>query len=206
MLSQHQVHAMIDCETWGKRPGCAIRSVAAVMFEPWSSWVGLGSQAFYANVLDYTNHELNLGRDPDTIKWWYEQSEEAQAVFESNPVRLDTALGTLKAWFAVNHVEIVWAQGAAFDPPILEEIYRRLNVPWPWKFYNLRDTRTAYDLGGILDKTVPWQEGYRIPHHALHDAIHQAHSVQANYRNLKRVPLHPTQAQDYDRQIDPDAP
>ena len=85
-----KLHLMLDLETWGKEPGCAIRSIGAVAFDPY----GDGPHAmFYANVLDPYGT-----KDPETVQWWSEQSYAAQMVFHDNVVTLQTALTELTAF------------------------------------------------------------------------------------------------------------
>jgi exodeoxyribonuclease VIII len=71
-----------------------------------------------------------------------------------------------------------WSHGATFDLVILENIYRQLNKPLPWNYWQLRDTRTLFDLG--QDPEMP--QGSK--HDALQDAIRQAVGVQNVYRKL----------------------
>jgi hypothetical protein len=65
---------------------------------------------------------------------------------------------------------------------IIENIYRQLGKPLPWSFWQLRDTRTLFDLG--VDPDMP--KGSK--HDALQDAIRQAVGVQNCYAKLKIRP------------------
>lgn len=40
----HPIHVMVDTETWGKRPGCEIRSIGACVFDPVSGDVSVPCQ------------------------------------------------------------------------------------------------------------------------------------------------------------------
>ena len=71
-----------------------------------------------------------------------------------------------------------WAQGVAFDTVICEQIFKRLNRGAPWMFYNLRDTRTLFDL---VDPNMP----KAMHHHALFDCWRQTIGVQNVYRKLQ---------------------
>jgi exodeoxyribonuclease VIII len=71
-----------------------------------------------------------------------------------------------------------WSHGATFDLVIIEDVLRQLGKPAPWNFWQLRDTRTIFDLG--LDPDMP-KGGL---HNALEDAIRQAVGVQNIYRKL----------------------
>ena len=71
----------------------------------------------------------------------------------------------------------VWGHGSAFDMVILEHACRQIQQAVPWDYYNVRDTRTLYDL---TDAELPNFSG----HHALYDAMKQAIGVQNCYRKL----------------------
>jgi hypothetical protein len=72
-----------------------------------------------------------------------------------------------------------WSHGATFDLVIIENIYKQLNKVPPWQYWQLRDTRTLFDLGYNPD--MP--QGSK--HDALQDAIRQSVGVQNIYAKLK---------------------
>ena len=72
-----------------------------------------------------------------------------------------------------------WSHGATFDLVIIENLYRQLGRPVPWNYWQLRDTRTLFDLGFSPD--MP-QGG---KHDALQDAIRQSVGVQNIYSKMK---------------------
>jgi hypothetical protein len=131
-----------------------------------------------------------LKRDPQTVQWWSEQSDEAQAAF-ADPIDLREALCQFGEWLTLIEQRPdgtqdartnlrLWSHGAAFDPGILAEAYHACGLPVPWHYRAPRDTRTAFDLAGIEDHSA-WLAQHPgplgIPHHALDDAICQARAV-----------------------------
>ncbi|MEN3257234.1 3'-5' exonuclease [Sodalis endosymbiont of Spalangia cameroni] len=67
-------NVMLDIETLGKKAGCPIVSVAAVMFAPATGRVG---QTFYERI-DY-QAALKYGEPEEgTLLWWQKQSDEAR--------------------------------------------------------------------------------------------------------------------------------
>ena len=62
----------------------------------------------------------------------------------------------------------IWANSPSFDCIILENAYKSCNLEIPWKFWNLRDCRTVYDLGKINLKSVS-----AVKHNALDDCYNQ---------------------------------
>jgi len=66
---------MIDIETLGTEPGCAILSIGAVHFTA----AGRG-ETLYRNIDRASCEDAGLEIDEETVKWWSEQDEAAQAV------------------------------------------------------------------------------------------------------------------------------
>lgn len=171
-------HLMLDTETLGTRPGAVVTSVALVRFS---------DEAHTTINLDIAEQQaLGLEQDAATLEWWMQQSPEARAAAFSNPVPLRPALEHLSAWInwaALGGDLLLWAHGASFDGPLLEEVYRRAGLTPPWHFWQLRDTRTLYDLAGI-DK-----RNYDVPppHVALNDAVGQVRAANAALRVIAGV-------------------
>lgn len=205
-------HIMVDLETWGTEPGCDIRSIGACVFDPMRNEFvrdehGV-THTFYIAVDNPITHigsgRMNTGveyrkypldRDPRTVQWWSEQSDEAQAAF-ANPVDLKDGLKQLTIWISSicspgvvppsgGHKNVrIWYHGPHFDHSILAAAFRAVGLPLPVHYRAPRDTRTAFDLAGIDDHTAwlgqhPGPLG--IPHHALDDSICQAKAVCAAY-------------------------
>jgi DNA polymerase III epsilon subunit-like protein len=158
-------HIMVDLETLGTKPGCAIASVGACKF----TLDGV-SDTFYriVNVGAGANqHPTWPALDARTVEWWMGQPDEARKIFTDTSARrhIVEVLHDFKEWCGSDRV-LLWGHGAAFDGPILEAAYDAL---WPgncpWKFYDLRDTRTLYALADVApDRTAGTH------HNALDDA------------------------------------
>lgn len=203
-------HIMLDLETWGTQPGCDIRSIGAVVFDPVKNLVAIpdGDNAelqFYIackNENDKTSWKgqikpriipglkYQLTRDPQTVKWWNEQSPEAQAAF-ANPVDLREACYSFGKWIVKimyddgAHTEQptlkIWANGPQFDISILEAVYHAVKLPVPWHYRAPRDFRTITDAAGMTRDEF---SNYGDAHNALHDAIAQAMTVCEAYKRL----------------------
>lgn len=220
------ISIMIDLETWGTEPGCDIRSIGAVVFDPLTGKIPCynpnaptgekirsldgtfyiacdnpsapmidaspGYSGYYDGVDTYRKYPLT--RDPRTVQWWSEQSDEAQAAF-ADPVDLREALVRFSNWLCdisenpyvpsqgLTNIRI-WSHGAATDGPWLAAAYRACGLPVPWHYRAPRDTRTIFDAAGIDDHSA-WLKQYPgplgIPHHAADDAICQARAVCAAF-------------------------
>ncbi|CDZ55049.1 3'-5' exonuclease [Neorhizobium galegae] len=168
-------NTMLDIETWGTSPGCAIRSIGAVTFDL-SGKIG---ETFYVNVDKQSCLQAGLVVNPETEKWWAEQSAAAQKALLDDPKSLTEACRRFRSWFHSQSAPIIWSQGANFDPPLLEAAYKACSVDVPWRFYNVRDTRTVYDLFAFDTRDLARR---RVHHNALDDTLHQVELVAAALR------------------------
>lgn len=167
-------HVMVDLETWGRRPGSAIRSIGACVFTP----EGLGA-TFYVNVSRAEQELLGLEVEPETANWWSNQSAAAREALEVGQLPVSDALRLFAQWLeedvgSSEKTLRLWGNGAAFDNAILAEVHARAGKPKPWAFWNDRCYRTLKNLFRDVDAGK-----FRGDvHHALHDAEHQArHTV-----------------------------
>lgn len=189
-------HIMVDLETWGTTPGCDIRSIGAVVFDPIIRTLG---DEFYINLdnpkgrwrngvfcpeLAKYDHErmYPLFREPDTVAWWADQSAAAQQRLTSDPVDLAAGLRKFAQWWNVHQGEdtTFWAYGPHFDEAILAAAYRAVDLPVPWHYRAPRDCRTAFDLAGDPCRV----DFVGVEHDALDDAKNQARRVIKAYRLL----------------------
>jgi len=171
---------MIDLETLATSPNSSVLTIGAVRFDPFGNDIqDERSTRLYIKVDIDSCDKLNLEVNDDTIAWWAQQSQEAQdeAFNPDGRIHIRDAMNQLYtfAWGSKR----VWSHGASFDTVICENIFRKLNKTVPWKFWQVRDTRTLFDLG--LDPKRPPV----LKHHALEDAWNQAVGVQNIYRTLR---------------------
>lgn len=178
-------HCMLDLETWGIRPGCAIRSIGACVFDPRSEEI---EPWFYQNVTLASCKKMKLHVDPDTVKWWDEQGEAARDVLEVDQLHVKSAVLNFNTWFRQNNAESVWGHGAAFDPPVYEAVAHAVGFKAPWSYKAPRDTRTLFDLTGFRTEDLPF---VGTKHNALDDAVHQARCVQATMKKLNEHRIFP---------------
>jgi hypothetical protein len=198
------MHIMLDLETWGKSPGCDIRSIGAVVFDPVAGYVAKHhpqarkAETFYIATDNPRtlsgNFRYPLIRDPSTVRWWSEQSEEAQAAF-ANPVDLrDACLQfgkwlyalTDTAWYPEHHLRgfehvRIWANDPHFDVFILYAVYQAIGLPVPWHYRAPRSMKTICDAAGMTRDDYC---NYGEAHNALDDAIAQAMTVCEAYKRL----------------------
>jgi hypothetical protein len=172
-------HLMVDLETMDTSPTATVLTLGAVHFNPYGN--GYGDKIYFRINID---DQDALGRtvDQGTLDWWAKQDPAImeEAFSPEDRIPLVEAMDRFHkfAWGC----DAFWSHGSIFDLMILENIYRQLGKGFPWNFWQLRDTRTLFDLG--YDPEMP--QGSK--HDALQDAIRQAIGVQNIYAKLKIRP------------------
>lgn len=171
---------MIDLETLATSTDAVILTIGAVKFDPFGRDISEPAMdSFYVKVDIDSCDELGLVANDDTIAWWAQQSKEAQAEAFEGDDRIHIREAFDKLYKFCWGAKRVWSNGAAFDVPICEHVYRKLNKAIPWSFWAVRDVRTAFDLG-INPNRPPV-----LAHHALQDAWNQAVGIQNVYNTLR---------------------
>jgi len=174
-------NVMFDLESWGTRPGCAIRSVGAVSFDPHTSDIG---DEYYCNVSDESCAMAGLFVQDDTAAWWEKQTQAARDALLVDPKGIYQVVQDFHAWFRRQRGVFIWSHGANFDEPLWSAVAHKLGQRVPWKFWDSRCTRTAYDVASFDPRTIRRNGTY---HNALDDARHQARCVQAAYAKAGRA-------------------
>lgn len=177
-------NVMVDLETWGKRPGCAIASIGARAFDPKSNRTF--GKPFYQKILVASCREVGLHEDKETLDWWAKQSFEAQNELHRDARELIPVLNDFSTWWKTAGGTKFWCNGAPFDDPILGAAYWLVGLEQPWDFRGVRDTRTVYDLAGLDVKTIPRVGTH---HNALDDVDFQIACVQESYRRIFKTPV-----------------
>ena len=167
---------MIDLETLSTNPDAVILTVGGVKFDPYTQMKPYDELYFRVDV----DSQTAMGRDvmQETMDWWAQQPKEIseEALGDENRISLEDALNTINK-FSVG-VDVFWCQGPLFDYAILQDLYRQLERPVPWQYWQIRDSRTLFSL-------VPKQNDKRVGlHNALQDCIFQAKKVQKVFRQL----------------------
>lgn len=169
---------MLDLETFGLKHGSVIRSIGAIFFEPRS--IGYGYQ-FYENIDKQSCLDLGMTVDPKTEAWWDQQEQSAKDALVGNTRHFTDAANNFHEWFKLHGGVRVWCNGANFDAPLWESVVQLIGVEAPWKYYNVRDTRTCYDLALFNPKSLPT---VGTSHNALDDCKFQINCVQTAIRKL----------------------
>ena len=154
---------MIDLETLGTKPDSVILSIAAVKFDAFDDYESRAispAELPTLNLLVDIDSQQDRTVDNSTLDWWSKQDPSVQQkVFcPDGRVSFVNALDQLHR-FVWNSGGRIWAQGTHFDITILEHAYRSLDRPYPWQYWQARDSRTVLDLVAV---SLP---------NATHDAV-----------------------------------
>ncbi|PTX49085.1 uncharacterized protein DUF5051 [Gemmobacter caeni] len=170
---------MLDLETLGTKPGCIVLTLGAVRFDPETGEI---KSRFYRKINFKQSVLLGLKCDPTTYAWWQRQAEEVRKeAFGGTDDPKDVAVSFAKWAHEGGAPSHWWSQGMDFDYPILEAMYRATNGQVPWKFWEKRDTRTAYAVASFEPKSVVRDGSH---HNALDDCIHQVACLHAAFTKL----------------------
>ena len=175
-----QTDIMIDLETLDVLPTATILTIGAVKFDPFGDDVNDPKcEKFYVRVDVDSCDRIGATISQATLDWWASQSQEAQneAFDPENRIPIQDAINQLYKF--CRGAKRVWSHGAGFDVIILEHYFRKIGKAIPWSFWEVRDTRTIFDIG-INPNRPPV-----LKHHALEDAWNQAVGVQNVYKKLR---------------------
>jgi DNA polymerase III epsilon subunit-like protein len=171
---------MIDLETLDVLPTATILTIGAVKFDPFGDDLNEPTcEKLYIKVDIDSCDAIGSTVSPSTLEWWASQSKEAQedAFDPNNRISIEEAINQLYkfCWGAKR----VWSHGVGFDLIILEHYFRKIGKAVPWQFWEMRDTRTLFDIGINPERATV------TAHNALADALDQALGVQKVYRTLR---------------------
>lgn len=172
-------HVMIDLETMGTSCIAAPMSIGAVKFSVESGKI---LDRFHKGISLKSCVSIGMEMDVGTVEWWLKQSKENQErVLALKAENIGVVLQMFEGWLHPlnKYMTNVWSHGSIFDVVILENAYKLLGREAWWKFSNVRDTRTLFDLAGY--KYVA-----NGGHDALEDAENQAIAVVNAYKMITK--------------------
>jgi len=162
---------MIDIETKGKRADTVVLSIGAVRFDPYSNAEITDTLYLHPNL----DQQDLMGRtcDPATMEWWDKQNSMVKNEAFMTEGRLPVGEVLTKLSEFCMDADAIWSQGPQFDMVILEDLYRSLSIKKPWRYNQVRDSRTLFAVLG--DRRM---KDSADAHNALMDAVSQAWAVQ----------------------------
>lgn len=179
------MEVMVDIETMAVSHKASILTIGAIKFnrkDPLNKKLE-DHDTFYCRVDLKSCLDMGLDYDKNTEKWWKSQPPEiSKEVFDHND-RLDIrdALVQFHNWYNFTNISFVWGHGCAFDIPILESAFKACSIIPPWKFWQVRDTRTTYDLCKV------YLSADNSKHHALYDCYNQIVKLKECIQKIKKM-------------------
>ncbi len=173
-------HLMIDLETLGVVPGCAITQIGLCAFNVDNDDI----ESLLIRIDMDSCFGYDLFAQGSTLRWWFKQSEAARAsMAEEGGFPLLQAFVDMCVFYTerCDDRTRVWSHGASFDEPILQVAGYKVGIMMPWHHGQIRDTRTLGDLSPDSERPKP-----EVAHDAKSDAIAQAIWVRNMLRDLKK--------------------
>lgn len=174
---------MVDLETLDTNPNAAILTVAGIRFNNNKDYSAVTDpyelDYFYARVdLDQPYRSVS----DDTMAWWAQQDAEIreEAFSEEDRYSLNDVMLAFNEW--ARGGDRYWANGVAFDIPILDSVNATLGYASPWQFWQVRDARTIYNM--VPDHLTPTA----AKHHALYDCLNQIVRLNDCFNKMGRWP------------------
>lgn len=174
-------NVMLDLETLGVTPGSIVLSIGAVEFNE----SNLGN-TFHMGIFVESSVLAGMTVDASTAMWWISQTMPAQQAIlniTADAATLPSVLGRFSVAFPDWKTKKIWANGAAFDFPILSAAYKAVGMIVPWRYSNEMDMRTIKGCVG-KQRWDALKEPPTIAHDGLADAISQARSLQKVLRDI----------------------
>jgi exodeoxyribonuclease VIII len=174
---------MIDLETLSTRNDAVILTIGAVKFNINKELDK--TKQLYMRINLQSCKNLKMHTDRSTVKWWKEQSKEAQYEVFENPDRIDIKDALVKLSEFLKNGKCIWANSPNFDCVILENAFNKCGIDIPWKFWNLRDCRTVYGLARLnLSSFRKNIEDESSAHNALNDCVMQILALKESFKIL----------------------
>lgn len=167
---------MIDIETLSTNNDAAVISIGYATFDDNQI---LDTQGWAMDLKKVTGHI-----DPGTVKWWFDQSQIAQAYSFNGTLKPAEVAGMLAT--KLQGVTELWANDPDFDVVILKNWFERTNGGrWPCSFRNNRSVRTIMQLANEARVNLDgsWASG-TTAHNPIDDAANQARAVIAARKGL----------------------
>lgn len=170
---------MIDIETLSTSNNACILTIGAIKFNRHDKTATTleslkkDNKTFYARITRKSCLNLGMEIDLKTMEWWNTKvSEEArhEAIYNQEN-RIDVKLALKELSKFLTGTNYFWSQGS-FDYNILENAYNACNLELPWKFWQVRDSRTLFDVFNINLKTLEVNDSGHS-HNSLNDAYKQ---------------------------------
>lgn len=189
---------IFDFETLSNIPLQApIISLGAVSGNFGDSISDLRETGFYCNIKTKEQTDLGLQPNKETVKWWFSQGPEAQAVLNAkDKISVSDALQNFATWcksVGVDKNTKTFIRAPHFDMTIYENILFKLygKIDYPFNHWKIRDTRTAIDIMYDVDNGYApnakelIKEAGLVEHNAIDDCLKDYLQLNQYYEAIK---------------------
>lgn len=176
---------IIDIETLGTKANSVILTIGAIKFKRFEELKELSKyDTFYIRINTESCKKKGLEVDKETVKWWNEQPKlvRYESVFHPDRCNLEEGLNLLSDF--VKGSRCIWSQGS-FDSIILNNAYEKCGIEIPWKFWEIRDSRTLFDVMQIDLKSIEYKN--EEVHNALVDCYRQLMATVKSFKKIKNI-------------------
>lgn len=188
---------MMDLETLGTVPGCAMLSIGIININPRAEKLEhlFTDNGLYVVVSQASCEQAFLSKSQDTIDWWSRQSGGARQVLDDSKddsksvCLLDALEQTINyvGGHCTPHTARVLGNGSDFDNAIMSSAADAVGLKLPWS-YGGRCYRTLKNLDEFLGPqfAAPKITRSGTYHNALDDARNQAVHLWQTLHMIKR--------------------
>lgn len=196
----NNLELMMDVESLGTAMGAPVVTIGATLFDPYSCDSGEALMARSMLVRIDLSDAIKYadGVDGGTLRWWFEQQDEAiKALVGNDAVSVQEALTKLSRFCNERGAFVdneffdglsslpkacqFWAKDPDFDMRLMQHYYDHpgLEGKMPWKFWECCSVRTVQRLAWPNPDDRPTFDVPGVAHDARWDAVTQALTVQA---------------------------
>lgn len=169
MILFEKTMCMVDTEALGVEDNAIIVSIGACRF---NAERGIFDK-FYVPINPISTKKFSKGAlvtEPDTVKWWSEQSKEAIDAWKVGGLDFLDAMTQFHSYINMGEEMLAW--GSYFDFPKLINHFRIAGLSKPWNYWDLKCART---IAAVFDVRLDKSSG--VCHNALDDAVRQAELI-----------------------------
>lgn len=174
------IDIMIDLETFSTKSNALMTVLGAAVRDP------SGEIVTFEMAVDTKYWERDqLHIDPETVKWWLQQSQAARDAVTTPGLSLPLVCGAFNDW--INQLKMpdvplrLWGNAASFDNVILRKNYEVAGINPAWGFRDDMCYRTLKNLYPQVPFTKP-----DTPHKASSDAEAQLIHLEALLEYMNR--------------------
>ena len=174
MNKKDRIDIVVDIETLGNKPGCAIFQIAALAFNIYTN----DEIDCFNQIANIENDDCFLNVSGSTLKWWLNTDKELLTeLLNKGTCSSKELIDHFWKWLTniTNEYENVylWGNGILFDNNILKVAIEDLGLNYPINFRQDRDIRTLIELAALKENISEkeFRNNYSISNNNRHNAF-----------------------------------